>query len=93
MPRNFNPEKGKMEIQGHSISYEMVRSKEPSVFGIQGSRIFELNVYKDGTLILDFDKKWLIDRGKEDEIGQIVLQKLLDQFGQPKAKKEKQKNV
>ena len=90
MPKNFIPEKGKMTIQDHEIKYEMVRSKEPSVFGIQGSRIFELNLYKDGTMIMDYNKGWIIDRGKTDEIGKIALQQLLDQFGHPKVRAKKE---
>ncbi len=92
MPKYFYPEKGKFEIQGHEITYEMTRSQEPSIFGIQGSRIFELNMYRDGTMTVDYNKKWIKVPYGEDEISHLALQHLIEQFGQAKAKKEKKKN-
>lgn len=89
MLRHFKPEKGSLDINGHKYQYEMLRSKEPSDFGIKRSRIFELNLYRDGTLVADFDKKWLIQPSKDNEDDQAALNELILKFGASKAKKEK----
>ena len=89
MSRNFTPEKGNFEIQGHSIHYEMVRSQEPSAFGIQGSRIFELNLWRDGTLTVDYNRKWIKIPYGEDDVSHMALQQLVDKYGQAKPKKVK----
>lgn len=93
MPRYFTPEKGKFELEGHEIRYEMIRSNEPSAFGIQGSRIFELNLFKDGTMIADYCKKWIKVPYGEDDIGHMALQYMVEKYGQAKPKKmKKEKN-
>lgn len=89
MLRHFKPEKGSLDINGHKYQYEMFRSKEPSEFGIKRSRIFELNLYRDGTLVADFNKKWLIQPSKDNEDDQAALNELISKFGAAKAKKEK----
>lgn len=93
MAKHFTPEKGNFEIQGHSIHYEMIRSQDPSIFGIQGSRIFELNLWRDGTLTVDYNKKWIKIPYGEDEISHLALQQLIEKFGQAKPKKEKKEKV
>lgn len=89
MLRHFKPEKGSLDINGHKYQYEMLRSKEPSDFGIRRSRIFELNLYRDGTLVADFDKKWLIKPSEDNADDQAAMNELIDKFGAAKAKKEK----
>ena len=89
MLRQFNPEKGSMDIQGHHMVYEMVRSKEPSVFGIEQSRIFELNLWRDGTLTADYNRKWLKAPYPEDDASHMAIQTLIKDYGQVKQKKRK----
>lgn len=78
-------------IDGHKMDYEMVRSKTPSVFGIQQSRIYELNLYRDGTLTADYNKRWLRTPYIDDEVSKRCIDELVDKFGSEKVK-ERSKN-
>lgn len=82
--RKIVPEKGKMTINGHEMSWEIIRSKTTSVFGINQSRIFELNIYRDGTLTADYNKKWLRVPYIEDEETTLCLNEILSKYGQEK---------
>ena len=83
------PEKGSLTINGHEMSYEMMRSKTPSIFGIHGSRIYELNLYRDGTLTADYNRKWLRVPYVEDEESQLAINELINRFGKESVKKKK----
>ena len=82
-------EKGKMEINGCQMNWEMIRSKTPSIFGIDQSRIYELNLYRDGTLTADYNRKWIRVPDTEDEASSLCLQYLVGRYGKEKEKKEK----
>ena len=82
-------EKGKMTINGKEMRWEMIRSKSPSAFGIHGSRIFELNLYRDGTIVADYNKRWLTPVSSEDEEANLCLSYLIERYGGEKKKKEK----
>jgi hypothetical protein len=81
MPKKAVPEKGKMDINGHVMEWEIFRSQNPSVFGINQSRIYELNIYRDGALTVDFNKKWIKVPYVEDEESSLCMQYLLDTYG------------
>ena len=84
-------EKGSMDILGHNMSWEMVRSRTRSAFGIQQSRIYELNLYRDGTLVADYYNKWIRVPDSEDEASNLCLRYLIDHYGSEKKTKERKK--
>lgn len=89
MARQVKTEKGEMDILGRHFVYEMIRSKEPSAFGIQESRIYELNLWRNGTLTADYNKKWLKKPDVEDRASQIAVNELVREYGAAKEKKMK----
>lgn len=82
-------EKGHTEILGHEMDWEIIRSKTGSVFGIRQSRIYELNLYRDGTLVADYRKKWLRTPSEEDEAAILCINYLIEHYGSEKKAKEK----
>ena len=94
MPKKSVPERGKMDINGHKMEWEIHRSQNPSIFGINQSRIFELNLYRDGTMTADFNKKWIKVPYVEDEESALCIQHLIDTYGKViKRTKKGDKNV
>lgn len=89
MKRPYTEEKGEMLINGHKMSWNMIRSEKPSVFGIQESRIYELNIFRDGTLTADYNRKWLKPPYIEDDETPICINYLVQRFGQENKKKKK----
>jgi hypothetical protein len=87
--KNAIVEKGKTEINGHQMSWEILRSEKPSAFGIQQSRIYELNLYRDGTLTADFNKKWIKVPYVEDEESHMCIQSLVEKYGKEKKTRSK----
>lgn len=92
MKKHQPTEKGKMEILGHEMFWEMIRSKTRSAFGIQQSRIYELNLYRDGTMVADYKNKWIRVPNAEDEAANLCLSYLIEHYGSEKKIKEKKKN-
>lgn len=82
-------EKGNMDINGHKMSWEMIRSQSPSVFGVNQSRIYELNLYRDGTLTADFNKKWIRVPYVDDEESALCIQHLVKTYGSKTERKKK----
>lgn len=80
------PEKGKMTINGHQMDWQMFRSEKPSVMGISQSRIYELNLYRDGTMTADYNRKWIRIPSQDDEESALCLTYLTERFGQEKSK-------
>ena len=93
MPRNFTPEKGSFEINGHRIDYELVRAKENSPVGIRGSRIVEMNLYRDGTLTVDYNRKWLRTPFVDDEVSELAIEKLVQKYGAESNRKERKRRA
>lgn len=89
----FQPERSEITINGHRMSWMLKRSKTESAFGIRGSRIFYLELSKDGTLIGKYDHGWDISKriDKDDEEANLCLSFLIDKYGKdtPKRRKER----
>ena len=87
---NVTPESGQITINGSRMSWVMKRSKGESIFGIHGSRIFELELKKDGKTTGIYEKGWTKPISNEDEASILCLRYLTDKFGKEKAKKKKE---
>ena len=87
---NFVPEKGSIEINGHKMEYVLRRSKSESAFGIRGSRIFELEMKKDGNITGKYAQGWTKQISDEDEETALFLSYLVDKFGKSRPKKKKE---
>ena len=87
----YTPEKGEMEIQGAKMSWTMIRSKAESAFGIRGSRIFHLELYKNGTLVGEYDRGWGKKIQAEDEESALCLSYLISRYGKNKPIRRKEK--
>lgn len=87
---NFVPDKGSIEINGHKMEFVMRRSKAESAFGVRGSRIFELEMKKDGEVTGKYSRGWTKQVPKEDEETALFLSYLVDKYGRslPKRKRE-----
>lgn len=90
--QHYANEHGEMTINGHKMAWVMKRCRNASAFGLRSSRIFYLEIYKDGKKIGVFDRGWELGcrPDKEDEEASLCLSYLVDKFGkdQPKKKKE-----
>lgn len=90
--QHYPSENGKMTINGHTMEWTMKRSKSMSAFGIRGSRIFSLILKKDGNIIGQYDRGWVVGKQilKEEEEGSLCLAYLIDKYGKdiPRKKKE-----
>ena len=90
--QHYQPESGSMTILGKKMEWTMKRSKTASAFGVGGSRIFYLEMKKDGKVVGLYDRGWSVGKkiDKEDEEGMLCLRYLADKYGkdQPKKKKE-----
>jgi hypothetical protein len=85
----YPEEKGKITINGCQMEWVLRRSKGESCFGIRSSRIFELELKKDGKVTLEYGRGYSKQPDKEDEESALCLNYLLDKYGRSK-KKEKQ---
>ena len=90
--QHFTNENGEITINGHKMSWTMKRCRTASAFGIRGSRIFFLEMKKDGRVIGKFDHGWDISNkpDKDDEEAALLISYLVDKYGKdiPKKKKE-----
>ena len=90
--QHYQPESGSMVIMGKKMEWTMKRSKTASAFGVYGSRIFYLELKKDGKVVGLYDRGWSIGKkiDKEDEEGTLCLRYLVDKYGygNPKKKRE-----
>ena len=91
--QHFPNEGGTITINGHNMSWVMKRCRTASAFGIHGSRIFYLEILKDGKLAARFNRGWDISNplNKEDEEAVLCLKYLLDKFGKDSPKKTKER--
>ena len=85
------PENGEIVINGHKMTFRMRRTKSESAFGVRGSRIFELEIKKDGEVCGVYARGWTKQIPKEDEECALFLSYLVDRYG--KAKKIKKKEM
>lgn len=90
--QHYNKENGSVVINGKRMSWVMQRSKTASAFGLRGSRIFYLELYKDDKQIGLYDRGWKLDQkvDKDDEEGQLCLSYLVGKYGQNSPKKKKE---
>lgn len=90
--QHFQTETGKITINNHVMSWTMNRSKAPSAFGIRGSRIFCLELKKDGKTIGKYNHGWDIScmPDKDDEEANLCISYLVDKFGKDVSKKKKE---
>jgi len=89
--KRSSPEKGTMIINGHTMAFEIIRSEKPSAFGVYQSRIYEMNIFRDGTLTADFNKKWIKVPNADDEETPLAIGHLIDAYGKEKIKIRKEK--
>lgn len=88
--KNFYPdEKGKNVINGHKMEWRFKRSKGESVFGIKGSRIFELELKKDDAVTGSYERGWVTRIKDDDNESKLCLEHILNTFGKEKKKERK----
>lgn len=87
---HYANETGEMTIHGARMAWTMKRSKTESAFGIRGSRIFYLELKKNGMVIGSYDRGWTKQISKEDEEGSLCLSFLVDKFGKQAIKRRKE---
>lgn len=85
----YPEEKGSVQINGHKMEYVMRRSKGESAFGIQGSRIFALEIKRDGVITGTYEHGWSKKIDKDDEESTLCLQFLIKTYGREKRKEKK----
>lgn len=90
---HFPNEGGLIVINGHNMTWVMKRCKTASVFGVRGSRIFYLELRKDGRLIGKYDRGWDISQkpDKDDEEANLCISYLIDKYGKDAPKKKKER--
>lgn len=88
---HYPDEKGSIVINGQKFNWIMKRSKGESAFGIQGSRIFELKLFREDILIGSYAHGWEKRINPEDEDGILCLQHLMTTYGREKRKERKEK--
>ena len=90
--QHYANESGSMVILSHNMEWTMKRSKSSSAFGIGGSRIFYLELKKDGKVIGLYDRGWTLGKkiDKEDEEGTLCLRYLIDKYGKDNPKKKRE---
>ena len=89
MKQPYPEENGKIKIKDCQMEWRMRRSKGESVFGIRGSRIFELTIIKDGKKTLEYERGYSKKPAEEDEETALCLSFLIDRYGKVKKKERK----
>ena len=85
----YPEENGSVMINGHKMEYTFRRSKGESAFGIRGSRIFYLELKRDGKLSGKYERAWCPKIDNDDEESALCLQYLIREFGKEKRKERK----
>lgn len=88
--QHFQPERGSLVINKQKMAWNMQRSKSSSAFGIRGSRIFELEITKNGKITGVYKKGWTQQIQNEDEESALLLGFLVDKYGKDVPKKRKE---
>lgn len=86
--QRYQMETGEIVINRCRMAWSMRRSKGESCFGIQGSRIFELVLTKDGRETARYERGWLKKVENEDDETATCLTYLIDKYGRNKQKKK-----
>ena len=90
MKKAYPDEYGKTTINGEKMEWRFKRSKGESFFGIRGSRIFELEITKNGKVTGVYKKGWTQQIQDEDEESALLLGFLVDKYGKDAPKKRKE---
>ena len=90
MKNVYPDEYGKTTINGVKMEWRFKRSKGESIFGIRGSRIFELEMKRDGIVSGSYSRGWTKKINKDDEESALCLEHILNTYGREK-RKEKEK--
>lgn len=86
--QHYPQETGEIVINGHRMSWTMRRSKGESIFGIHGSRIYELEIRKDDKVTGEYERGWTQKIDNEDDESAICLSFLIDKYGRNRQKKK-----
>ena len=89
MKKVYPDECGKTTINGHLMEWRFKRSKGESAFGIRGSRIFELELKRDGLVTAEYGHGWSKLIQKDDEESTLCLEHILNTYGKEKRKEKK----
>ena len=92
MKKVYPDEYGKTTINGHKMEWRFKRSKSESIFGIRGSRIFELEIKRDGIVTAEYGRGWAKLISKDDEESSLCLEHILKTYGKEKRKEKKNGN-
>lgn len=84
----YKEEQGKTTFNGHKFEWKMKRTKGESAFGIKGSRIFGLEIKKDGFITGVYDRGWTVRIRNDDDDTKLCLEHLLNTYGKEKKKKK-----
>ena len=91
--KEYPEENGSMtliDVDGtHRIEWTIRRSRGESIFGIKGSRIFELKIKKDGKETAVYERGWIQRPHKDDEATELCVNHILQSYGKEKKKKRK----
>lgn len=90
MKKGYPDEYGKTTINGQKMEWRLKRSKGESVFGIRGSRIFELGIKRNGSVSAEYERGWVKQIPKDDEETALCLEHILNTYGKEKTKKRKE---
>ena len=90
MKKVYPDEYGKTTVNGVKMEWKFKRSKSESFFGIRGSRIFELEIKRDGKVSAQYEKGWIKQIAKDDEESSLCLEHILNTYGKEKANKRKE---
>lgn len=85
----YQEEQGKAAINGHKFEWKMKRTKGESAFGIKGSRIFGLEIKKDGFITGAYDRGWSVRIRDDDADTKLCLDHILNTYGKEKKKVKK----
>lgn len=90
MKKVYPDEYGKTTINGQKMEWKFKRSKSESAFGVRGSRIFQLEIKRNGTVSAMYDRGWAKQIAKDDEETPLCLEHILNTYGREKPKKRKE---
>lgn len=90
MKKVYPDEYGKTTINGQKMEWRFKRSKSESFFGIRGSRIFELEIKRNGKVSAAYERGWVKQIAKDDEETTLCLEHILGTYGKEKQNKRKE---
>ena len=88
--QHFQPERGSLVINKQKMEWKMQRTKTASAFGVRGSRIFDLEILRNGKVTGRYQKGWTQQIADEDEESALLLSFLVDKFGKDAPRKRKE---